>query len=472
MTASRRWVTLGICCSALFMVTLDNTVVNVALPSLQRELHPGEAGLQWVVDAYILSRGVFLFSGGAYGDRFGRRTFFRLGLCIFTAASLACSVAPNSLVLIVFRCVQGAGGAMMTPSSLAIVSNVFTNSRERAQALGIWSASTGLSTAAGPVFGGLLVQAVGWRGVFWINIPIGVAVLVATRFIPESRAEQPRAMDAAGQLAMIVCLGSLIYALIDAPDAGWGSPTVLGLLVLSVAATAFFIAVERRNPQPMLPLHIFRNPSLVGAVCIAVNAFLSLGAFVFFNSLYLQDVRGLSPLQAGLLTVPTTVATLVLAPISGRLTGTRGTRLPATLACALISLGMAFQAAVISPATNLWLLLLGYMILGCGTGLVNAPATNAAVSSLPRSQSGVAGATTSTARQIGTSLGVALIGSIIFSISRTPLQGAGEHVSAAVAAGYTDGLRAGYGLAAVVALGCTVLSLLVFRHERRDPAPI
>jgi MFS family permease len=324
------------------------------------------------------------------------------------------------------------------------------------------------------VLGGLLVSYVGWRSVFWVNVPIGVAALLATRWLRESRADRARPLDLPGQGLLAVALGGLIYALIEAPHAGWGSPGVLLTLVVAAGCGAGFVVVELRRRHPMLPLGYFRNPALTGAVVMAVVAFIALGGFTFFNTLYLQDVRGFSPVEAGLLMLPTTVVTLVFSPLSGWITGNRGARLPATVACGLTAIAMAALALLITPATALPTLIGAYLILGIGMGLANAPITNAAVSAMPPAQAGVAGATTSTARQIGTSLGVAMLGSVIFSVAGPTASRLGEggnpHSTAARAAGnaFTAGLRHGYWVAAALSAACLVLALFAFRRPRQQ----
>lgn len=445
------------------MTTLDNTILNVALPSLQRAFHSSPSGLQWTVDGYILVRASVLFLCGSLGDRFGRRLFFDLGLVVFTFASLSCSLAPTLGALIGFRAVQGFGSAMMTPSSLAIITNTFTDPRQRAQAVGIWSATTGVSTAAGPVIGGLLVETLGWRSVFWVNIPVGLAALVGTRRIAESRADRPRPFDIPGQAAIAVALVTLTYALIAAPGRGWAAPDIVVLLVCSVAGWVAFVVTERRSRNPVLDLKYLANPPMAAAVILAVGAFIALGGFLFFNTLYLQNLRGYSPLQAGLLTVPVTISPVVLAPISGRITGTRGARGPAVAACILTATAMILLTVTISPTTAIAVLVGCYLLLGSGSGLINPPITNAAVSSLPPAQAGVASATTSTARQIGTNLGVALIGSVVFSAAGHGIAGAG----------FADGLRYGYGVIAGIALVCAAVAQWAFAPRRggRHGAP-
>ena len=457
----RAVLTLAVCCMALFMTTLDSTILNVALPSLQRGLGSSESGLQWTVDSYVLVRASVLFLCGSLGDRFGRRRLFGLGLGVFIAASACCGLAPSLGMLIAFRAVQGAGSAMMTPASLAIITNTFTDPRSRAQAVGIWGATSGLSTAAGPVLGGLLVETLGWRSVFWVNVPIGLLVLLGTRRLSESRAPKPRPFDIPGQAAIALALATLTYALISGPDSGWGSALIVTLLVVSVVAWFAFGRLEQRSAQPLIELRELAQPALIAAILLAIMAFLALGGYLFFNTLYLQNVRGFSPIEAGLLTVPTTACTMVLAPISGRITGTRGARFPATIACVLIAASMGVLAVTIEPATPMGVLVIGYVLLGCGMGLINTPITNAAMSSMPPARAGVAAATTSTARQIGTNLGVALLGSVIFS---TAAMSAGHsRLTGHAAVLFTHGLRYGYTLAGVLALGCSVLAWRAFR---------
>ena len=458
-SAARDSATLVICCCALFMVSLDNTILNSALPVMQHSLRAPVSGLQWTVDAYILVRGVMLFASGSAGDRHGRRRLFRIGLWGFTLSSVACSLAPNLGTLIAFRCVQAVGGALMTPSSLAIVTNTFTDPARRARAIGYWSMANGLSTAAGPVLGGLLVETLGWRSVFWVNLPIGALVLVATRWLDESSAERPRPQDPVGQLLLAGSLGALTYALIEGPGHGWTSPEVLGLLVAAVLFGVAFTWVERRQQQPMLPLRYFGNPGLIGAMALALTSFILLGGFTLFNTLYLQDVRGYSPIMSGVLTLPTTAATLVFSPVSGWLTGTRGTRLPALLAMGFIAAGSALLVVITDPATPLAALLVAYLLLGIGMGLGNTPATNAAVSSMPRELAGVASATTSTARQVGTSTGVALLGSLIFSVP-------GAAPSVAAGAAFSTGLTYAYTVVAALAVVTGAFAWWAFQPAR------
>ncbi|MCX4726711.1 MFS transporter [Streptomyces sp. NBC_01306] len=411
----RRMLVLAICCMSLLIVSLDNTVLNVALPSMQKELHASVSGLQWTIDAYTLVLASLLMLAGSTADRIGRRRVFKAGLVIFTLGSALCSVAPNLESLVVFRMMQAVGGSMLNPVAMSIITNTFTESRERARAIGVWGGVVGISMAAGPIVGGLLVDSVGWRSIFWINLPVGLAALLLTwRYVPESRAPKGRRPDPVGQLFVIALLGSVTYAIIEAPSAGWTSPLILSFTGVALLALVGLLLYEPRRPEPLIDLRFFRSAPFSGATVIAVCGFAALGGFLFLNTLYLQDVRGLSALHAGLYMLPMAVLTLVCAPLSGRLVGNRGPRLSLLIAGVTMALsGLVF--AVLDAETNTALLFTGYVLFGIGFGMVNAPITNTAVSGMPRAQAGVAAAVASTSRQIGSTLGVAVIGAVLAS---------------------------------------------------------
>ncbi|MFC4516484.1 MULTISPECIES: DHA2 family efflux MFS transporter permease subunit [Streptomyces] len=410
LPSSRRWLVLGICCSALLLVSLDNTILNVALPSLRKDLGASVSGLQWTIDAYVVVLASLFMLAGSTADRFGRRRVFVTGLALFTAGSALCSLAPGLGWLIAFRAVQAVGGSMLNPVAMSIITNTFTRPAERARAIGVWGGVVGISMAAGPIIGGTLVESVGWRSIFWINVPVGLAALVMTlRYVPESRATRPRRFDPAGQLLMIVLLASLTYGIIEGRAAGWGSPEIVGCFTLSVAALAALIVHENRRFEPLIEPRLFRSAPLAGATATAVCAFAALSGFLFLNMLHLQERRGLSALDAGVHMLPMAAMCLVFAPLSGRLVGARGPRLPLVMAGVTLTasgvLFAAFEAESSDP-----LLFTAYVLFGIGFGLVNAPITNTAVSGLPHSRAGVAAALASTSRQVGTSLGVAVIG--------------------------------------------------------------
>lgn len=411
LSPRRRLLVLAICCMSLLLVSLDNTVLNVALPSLQKELHASTSGLQWTIDAYTLVLASLLMLAGSTADRIGRRRVFTAGLVVFTLGSLLCSLAPNLDALVAFRMVQAVGGSMLNPVAMSIITNTFTDPRERARAIGAWGAVVGLSMAAGPLVGGLLVDSVGWRSIFWINLPVGLAALVLTlRFVPESRAPKARRADPVGQLLVITLFGSLTYAIIEAPHAPLSATAPFGALAL--VSLIALIRYESRRREPLIDLRFFRSAPFSGATVIAVSAFAALGGFLFLSTLYLQNVRGLSALEAGLWMLPMALPTFLCAPLSGRLVGNRGPRLPLLIAGgAMTAAGLLF--ALFEAETSDVTLAVGYVLFGVGFGFVNAPITNTAVSGMPRAQAGVASAVASTSRQLGQALGVAVIGAVL-----------------------------------------------------------
>jgi EmrB/QacA subfamily drug resistance transporter len=411
----RRIGILLICCMSLLIVGLDVTIVNVALPKIGRELGGNISGLQWTLDAYTLVLASLLMLSGSTADRLGRKRTFIIGLAVFSAGSLLCSLAPTLGCLVAFRMIQAVGGSMLNPVAMSIITNVFTDPRERAQAVGVWGAVVGISMALGPVVGGLLVSLAGWRSVFWINIPVGlVAITLAVRYIPESRAPHPRRFDPVGQVLMVVLLSALTFAIIEAPRRGWTAPEIVAAFAAALAALIGFLVCEPRRAEPLIDLRFFRSIPFASATVTAVASFAALGGFLLINTLYLQDVRHLSPLHAGLDTLPMALMTMVASPISGRIVGGRGPRLPLMVAggCFMVSCGLL---ATITPTTSFTLLFAAYFVFGLGFGLVNAPITNAAVSGMPRAQAGVASAVASTSRQIGQTLGVAVVGALVTS---------------------------------------------------------
>ena len=409
---------LGICCLSLLVVGMDITIVNVALPAIARDFHAGLSELQWVVDAYTLVVASLLMLAGSTADRLGRRRVFQLGMTMFTLGSLLCSLAPGIGGLIAFRAVQGLGASMLNPVALSIIANTFQDPRARARAIGTWGAVAGLSLALGPLVGGILTQTVGWRAIFWINLPIGAAAIaLAARFVPESKAERARPVDPVGQGLVCVALAALTYAVIEAPRAGWESPQIVGLFVVSAGAAAALVGYERRRTDPLLDLRFFRSVPFSSATLIAVCTFASFAGFLFLNALYLQRTRGLSAFRTGLCTLPLALMTMVCAPLSGRLVGAHGTR-PSLLAAGSALLVSALLLTRLAADTPLPWLLAAYVVFGIGIGMVNPAITNTAVAGMPRAQAGVAAAIASTSRQVGASLGVATAGTIVAGASR------------------------------------------------------
>ncbi|MFF7796810.1 MFS transporter [Streptomyces olivaceus] len=411
LTHRRRMLVLAICCMSLLIVSIDNTILNVALPSMQRDLHASTSGLQWAIDAYTLVLAALLMLSGSTADRIGRKRVFMTGLVVFTLGSLLCSLAPDLSSLVVFRMMQAVGGSMLNPVAMSIITNTFTDPRERARAIGVWGAVVGISMAAGPLVGGVLVESVGWRSIFWVNLPVGLAALLLTlRFVPESRAPKGRRPDPLGQLMVIVLFGSLTYAIIEAPNAGLA--TVLPFAVLALAALVGLVLYEPRRAEPLIELRFFRSAPFSGATVIAISAFAAMGGFLFLSTLYLQNVRGLSALEAGLWMLPMAVPTFLCAPLSGRLVGSRGPRLPLLIAGGALTVSGALFAAFEDETSDVTLFV-GYVLFGVGFGFVNAPITNTAVSGMPRAQAGVAAAVASTSRQLGQTLGVAVVGAVL-----------------------------------------------------------
>ncbi|MFD7611668.1 MFS transporter [Streptomyces sp. NPDC059828] len=424
LSARRRWTVLAVCCLSMFLVGLDTTVVNVGLPAIGRGLGVGTRGLEWTVDAYTIALAGCLISSGALADRFGRRRVFRTGLLVFGAASLLCAVAPSVGALVAARAVQGIGASMLSPVALAIVVNAMPDPKERAQAIGVWASVFGLSMAVGPVTGGALVEVLGWRALFWINAPVIVAALVLSAvFVPESRGPRARRLDIPGQALLTVVIGLWIGVLIEGPHIGWTSPWALVAYGFAAAATVGFVGVEARRHEPLMDLRLFRSPVFGSAVLGAVAVFAALNVTLLLSTLYLQHTRGFTPLAAGVATLPMALGAIVCAPWSGRLVGRTGPRLPLTLAGCFTIAG-ALCLVGFDDHTGVPLLLLAYLLIGTGFGFANAPITNTAVSGLPPARAGVAGAITSTARQVGSALGIALAGGLAAGSAPAGLAGA------------------------------------------------
>ena len=407
-----RLVILGICSLSLLIVGLDATIVNIALPAIHRAFHSPLSGLQWTIDAYTLVIASFLMLSGSMADRLGRRRVFQCGLALFSFGSLLCGLAPNLGLLIAARVIQAIGGSMLNPVAMSIIRNVFEDPRERAQAVGVWGALFGISMALGPVLGGVLVDSVGWRSVFFVNLPIGiVAIALTALFVPESRAPRPRRPDPVGQVLVIVALATLTYAIIEGPGAGWLSAQTITLFAVSLCAFAALVAYELRRREALLEVRFFRSAPFSGATATAVALFMAIGGFLFLNTLYLQNVRGLSPLQAGLYTLPMAGVMMVVSPLCGRAVGAFGTRWP-LVSGSFVVMVSGLILTQMTPHTSLAILFVAYALFGAGNGLINPPITNTAISGMPPSQAGVAAAVASTGRQVGSTLGVAVLGSL------------------------------------------------------------
>jgi len=446
LSRRRRLLVLAVCSMSLLIVGLDTTIVNVALPAIHRSLHASIAGLQWTIDAYTLVLASLLMLAGSTADRVGRKRTFMTGLVVFAAASLLCALAPSLGLLVAARVLQATGGAMLNPVAMSIVRNVFEDPRERAMAIGVWGAVFGISMALGPVVGGALVDASSWRAVFLVNVPIGaVAIVLTAMFVPRSRAPRARRFDPVGQILVIVALASLTYAIIEGRSQGWLSGEILGLFGVSGCGFAGLVFYELRRAEPLLEVRFFRSIPFSGASAIAVCLFAAIGGFLFMNTLYLQDVRGLSPFHAGLYTLPMAGVMVVFSPLSGRLIARFGSR-PSLLSGGLAVTISALMLTRLQASTSTAYLIVAYAIFGIGSGLVNPPITNTAVSGMPPAQAGVAAAIASTSRQGGMTLGVAVLGAV-----------AGGGVAGASGKGFAAATHPGWWI--IAALGAVVLAL-------------
>ncbi|WP_245674509.1 MFS transporter [Herbidospora cretacea] len=412
-TCSRPGVVLAICCVSVFIVGMDSSILNVALPSIKRDFGASISGAQWTLDAYTLTLASFLMLSASTADRIGRRKVFQTGLVVFTFGSLLCSLAPSLEALTVFRAIQAVGGSMLNPVAMSIITNTFTEPRERARAIGVWGGMVGVSVAAGPLIGGALVEFVDWRAVFWVNIPIGIAAFVLAKLhVPESRAPQPRKFDPAGQILVIAAVFLLTFGIIEAPNAGWGAPQTVLSLVASVVCLCVLVVVELRKQEPLIDVRFFRSPPFSGATAIALLMYTAQGGFLIVNTLYLQAVLGFSPLEAGLSILPMPAMQALFGPISGRVVGRYGPR-PSLAIGSAGSVCAGLLAAVPAELPLGLRMYVCYALMGFGLGWMNAAITTTAVSGMPNAQAGVAASIVSTMRQTGVTLGVAVIGSVI-----------------------------------------------------------
>jgi EmrB/QacA subfamily drug resistance transporter len=410
---TRRWWTLTTVCLGLFMLLLDITIVNVALPSIATDLHASFADLQWTIDAYALSLAAVMLVAGSLGDLLGHRNGFAAGLVVFSASSLLCGLAGDPLFLNVCRAAQGIGGAAMFATSLALIALEFRG-RDRGTALGIWGATAGAAVAIGPLIGGALTSWISWRWVFLVNVPIGLVTLwlLLTRV-----AESPRRRvrpDWPGAIAFSGALFGLVYGLIRGNPDGWGSTQVVVAFAGCAVLLAAFVAIESRRRDPMLDLRLFRRPAFVGASVAAIALSASLYSLLLYITLYLQDVLGYSPLQAGLRFLPATLLVLLCAPIAGRLSERVPVRLLVGTGLLLTAVGIALMTFV-SPSSGWTALLAGFMVAGAGSGLTNPPMASAALGTVDESRAGMASGVNNTARQVGVAAGIAALGAIFQS---------------------------------------------------------
>ncbi|MET9243096.1 MFS transporter [Nonomuraea sp. NPDC003709] len=440
--------------SGTFVALLDLTIVNVAAPSIQADLHTDLAGLQWMVDGFVLALAALMLSGGSLGDRYGRKRMFLSGMGVFVVASVLCALAPALAVLVAGRCLQGAAAAVIVPGALSLVGQAVPDPRARARVMGYWGMAGALAVIAGPLLGGLLVDTLGWPSIFLVNVPVGlVAIVIGLRAIPESADPQHAALDPAGQVLVIGALGALSYGIIEARTHGWGSWITMGSLAAAVLAAALVPLVERRVVRPLLPMGLFGDArfTITNLASIALG-FAANGAFFLLSALYLQQLRGHSAMETGLLLLPMTLAVLPASLAAGRLNAAHGPRLP--MLTGYVLTGAALGAmAVFDTDTSYAVVAALFVVAGIGQGLAITPAAAAVLEIVPRERSGIAAATVNTSRQVGTALGVAVLGTIV--------AGSGDHV---------HGMRLSLLVAGTVTLVAAVLLAVQRRAPERLPA--
>jgi EmrB/QacA subfamily drug resistance transporter len=459
---NRKWWTLGALSFALFMIMLDNTVVNVALPSIQRDLGIGLSELEWTVNAYALTFAVLMLTGGKLADFFGRRRIFLIGLVTFTISSLACGLAATGGTLIGARTLQGIGAALMLPATLSIISATFP-AHQRGMAIGIWAGVSAMALAIGPLIGGLITEHINWSWIFFVNVPIGVLGLIVGRLvIKESRdtsAEQR--LDFPGLLASAIGLFALTFALIEANSYGWTDPMIIGLFVLSAVSLAAFVLLELHQRSPMLDLSLFRSSTFAGANVVALLVTLAMFGVFFFMSIYMQNILGYSATKTGAAFLPMTILIILIAPISGKASDRIGSR-------ALMTAGMLCLSASLIVFSRLgldstfWDILPGLVVGGFGMALVMTPMTAAALGSVPVEKSGVGSGVLNTFRQLGGALGIAVMGAIVASYVDL---GAGRPDPSS----FIDGFQAALRVSAVFALiGAVVAVTTIRKHRHMD----
>src|SRR5262245_39554556 len=409
---NRKWLTLAAVSFGLFMIMLDNTVVDVALPSIQRDLGADLSELEWIVTGYALTFASLMLVGGKVADAYGRRLVFVIGIVVFTFASLMCGLAGSSEMLIGSRVLQGAGAALMNPATLSIIAATFPP-RERGTAIGIWAGTSALALAIGPLVGGLITEHVNWNWIFFINVPIGILGIAASfLFIDESRDETHAGLDLPGLSTSALGLFALTYGLIEANTYGWGSPRIVGVFLLAAVALLGFVALEKRRRDPMLPLELFRNRTYTGANLVMLLVALAMFGVFFFVSLYMQNILGYSAVQAGAAFLPMTVLIVLVAPIAGKASDRLGSRGLMTGGMILLSLQLLLFSRLGADA-SFWNLLPALLIGGVGMAMTMTPSAAAATRSVPVDKAGIGSAVLNCARQVGGTMGVAILGAIV-----------------------------------------------------------
>jgi EmrB/QacA subfamily drug resistance transporter len=438
-----RWWTLAAMCFALFMVMLDNTVVNVALPSIQRDLHASLSALEWTVNAYTLTFAVLMVTGGRLGDIFGRRRMFVFGVIVFGLSSLAIGFAPSDTALVGFRAVQGIGAAFMMPATLSIITQAFPP-HQRGMAIGTWAGVSALALAIGPVVGGFLTEQVSWRAIFFINPPIAIVAVAVTLFATrESRDETVgKAVDYPGIAAITIGLTAFVLALVEGNTWQWGSARVISLFAIAVVALGSFIPIELRVKAPMIDFRFFRSRSFWGSNLVAFIISFAMLAQFFFLALYMQNILGYSPLQAGVRFLPATLVIIVMGPIAGRLTDRIGPRPLMTLGLMIVACALFIQSRL-TIHTGYGLLLPGFVLMGLGMGLVMSPMSTAAMNSVDRTKAGAASGILSMSRMVGGTFGVAVMGALVATLGRSTINERLPHLPAATRAAIANSIGGG-----------------------------
>ncbi len=454
---NRKWWTLGAVAFGLFMIMLDNTVVNVALPSIGREFDTGLSELEWVVNGYALTFGVLMLTGGKLADLLGRRRIFIAGLAIFTLASLACGLAGSAEFLIGARVVQGVGSALMNPATLSIIIATFP-ARQRGMAIGIWAGVSAMALAIGPLVGGLLTEHFHWSWVFFINVPVGIlAIVVARLVIDESRdTSAVQRLDLPGLVVSAIALFALTYGLIEANEHGWTSPLILSLFAIAAVGLVGFVLLEQHQQVPMLDLSLFRNPTFAGANAVMMLVGLAMFGVFLFVTLYMQNVLRYSPTEAGAAFLPMTILIVILAPIAGKLSDRVGSRWLMSAGMALVSLSLLLDTRL-DAASSYWDVLPPLLLGGAGMGLAMTPTTAAAMGSVPMDKAGVGSAVLNSMRQVGGSLGIAILGAIVASYITV------EPPDPRTQAQFLDGFHAALYVAAGVALVGAIVAVVTVR---------
>ena len=470
---TNRWLVLVIVCLAQFMVILDATIVNVALPSIQRGLHFSGADLQWVINAYTLIFGGFLLLGGRAADLFGRRRLFIIGVILFSGASLLNGLATSSTMLIVGRGLQGLGGALVSPAALSIITTTFAEGPDRTKALGVWSAIAAGGAAVGLLLGGILTDALSWQWNFFVNVPVGIAALaLALRYVPESHAEnRPDSVDIAGAATVTGGLVTLVYAIVKAQEFGWTSGRTLGLAAVAVALLSAFVWIESRSKAPLIRLSIFRNRSLTGANVTMLMVVSGMFAMFFFATLYVQEILGYSPLKAGLAFLPVTAGIIVGAGIAQRGIRTIGPRMQAVIGISLAAAGLFLLSGLPWDGSYVANLLPGLSLIALGMGMTFVPITLMATTGIGGDDAGLASGLLNTAQQVGGALGLAVLSTVAANHTSGILSGLGHaptatERAAALVGGYTTGFTVGGILSAAGAL------LIVLLVRKRHVATI